>query len=137
MWLEEEAECEDRELKGPVVFCMQAEHAGTRTYYFSTDSHEEQEEWIRAMSEAAEVNVQPTQRCSSHMHRVILEIQYTHMGNHILLRLFDWACPICPVMAILYRLIYAIHILKLLYIEFDCLNFLWCHLVVISGMIVM
>uniref|UniRef100_A0A7N8XGZ1 Pleckstrin homology domain containing, family A member 6 n=1 Tax=Mastacembelus armatus TaxID=205130 RepID=A0A7N8XGZ1_9TELE len=39
-------------------FAFKAEHAGTRTYYFSTDSHEEQEEWIRAMSEAAEVNVQ-------------------------------------------------------------------------------
>ncbi|XP_067444631.1 pleckstrin homology domain-containing family A member 6 isoform X3 [Thunnus thynnus] len=61
VWLEEE-ECEDGELKGPVVFCMQAEHAGTRTYYFSTDSHEEQEEWIRAMSEAAEVTAKPTQR---------------------------------------------------------------------------
>ncbi|KAI3370538.1 hypothetical protein L3Q82_025302, partial [Scortum barcoo] len=63
VWLEEEeAECEDGEFKGPVVFCMQAEHAGTRTYYFSTESHEEQEEWIKAMSEAAEVNVKPTQR---------------------------------------------------------------------------
>ncbi|XP_073324190.1 pleckstrin homology domain-containing family A member 6 [Pagrus major] len=63
VWLEEEAEeHEDRELKGPVVFCMQAEHTGTRTYYFSTDSHEEQEEWTRAMSEASEVNVQPKER---------------------------------------------------------------------------
>lgn len=66
MWLEEEEEGEDKQLTGPVVFCMQAEHAGTRTYYFSADSHEEQEDWIRAMSEAAEVNVQPTQRCCSH-----------------------------------------------------------------------
>uniref|UniRef100_A0A3Q3T310 Pleckstrin homology domain containing, family A member 6 n=1 Tax=Mastacembelus armatus TaxID=205130 RepID=A0A3Q3T310_9TELE len=67
VWLEEEEEeeSEDGRLKGPVVFCMQAEHAGTRTYYFSTDSHEEQEEWIRAMSEAAEVNVQATQRTTS------------------------------------------------------------------------
>ncbi|KAM9361785.1 pleckstrin homology domain-containing family A member 6 [Symphorus nematophorus] len=67
VWLEEEEEevGKDGELKGPVVFCMQAEHAGTRTYYFSTDSHEEQEEWIRAMSEASEVNVQPTHRPSS------------------------------------------------------------------------
>uniref|UniRef100_A0A4W6EBB2 Pleckstrin homology domain containing, family A member 6 n=1 Tax=Lates calcarifer TaxID=8187 RepID=A0A4W6EBB2_LATCA len=67
VWLEEEEEeeeevDEDRELKGSIVFCMQAEHAGTRTYYFSTDSHEEQTEWITAMSEAAEVNVQSTQR---------------------------------------------------------------------------
>ncbi|KAM7423421.1 hypothetical protein PAMA_011128 [Pampus argenteus] len=44
---------------------MQAEHAGTRTYYFSTDSHVEQEEWIRAMSEAAEVTAKPTQRTNS------------------------------------------------------------------------
>uniref|UniRef100_A0A671TX79 Pleckstrin homology domain containing, family A member 6 n=1 Tax=Sparus aurata TaxID=8175 RepID=A0A671TX79_SPAAU len=64
VWLEEEAEeCENWELKGPVVFCMQAEHTGTKTYYFSTDSHEDQEEWIRAMSEASEVNIQPKQRC--------------------------------------------------------------------------
>ncbi len=62
----EEEESEDGELKGPVVFCMQAEHAGTRTYYFSTDSYEEQKEWIQAMSTAAKVNVQSTQRCSTH-----------------------------------------------------------------------
>uniref|UniRef100_A0A8D3CQ62 PH domain-containing protein n=1 Tax=Scophthalmus maximus TaxID=52904 RepID=A0A8D3CQ62_SCOMX len=43
-------------------FAFKAEHAGTRTYYFSTDSHEEQKEWITAMSEAAAVNVQPQQR---------------------------------------------------------------------------
>uniref|UniRef100_A0A3B5AAK4 Pleckstrin homology domain containing A6 n=1 Tax=Stegastes partitus TaxID=144197 RepID=A0A3B5AAK4_9TELE len=43
-------------------FAFKAEHAGTRTYYFSADSHEEQEEWIRAMSEAAEVHNQSTQR---------------------------------------------------------------------------
>uniref|UniRef100_A0A7N6A292 PH domain-containing protein n=1 Tax=Anabas testudineus TaxID=64144 RepID=A0A7N6A292_ANATE len=64
VWLEEEDE--DRQLTDPVVFCMQAEHAGTRTYYFSADSHEDQEEWIKAMSDAAEVNVQATQRCCSH-----------------------------------------------------------------------
>nr|XP_057910456.1 pleckstrin homology domain-containing family A member 6 isoform X9 [Doryrhamphus excisus] len=45
---------------------MQAEHAGTRTYYFSTDSHEEQKEWIRAMSQSAEVNpVNPKQRTNT------------------------------------------------------------------------
>ncbi|XP_041802844.1 pleckstrin homology domain-containing family A member 6 isoform X3 [Chelmon rostratus] len=43
-------------------FAFKAGHAGTRTYYFSADSHEEQEEWIRAMSDASEVNVQPTHR---------------------------------------------------------------------------
>uniref|UniRef100_A0A7N6A755 PH domain-containing protein n=1 Tax=Anabas testudineus TaxID=64144 RepID=A0A7N6A755_ANATE len=41
-------------------FAFKAEHAGTRTYYFSADSHEDQEEWIKAMSDAAEVNVQAT-----------------------------------------------------------------------------
>ncbi|XP_061901012.1 pleckstrin homology domain-containing family A member 6 isoform X1 [Entelurus aequoreus] len=68
VWLEEEEEEQEEdeeELNTPAVFCMQAEHAGTRTYYFSTDSHEEQKEWIRAMSEAAEVNVNPTQRINS------------------------------------------------------------------------
>uniref|UniRef100_A0A671TSI8 Pleckstrin homology domain containing, family A member 6 n=1 Tax=Sparus aurata TaxID=8175 RepID=A0A671TSI8_SPAAU len=43
-------------------FAFKAEHTGTKTYYFSTDSHEDQEEWIRAMSEASEVNIQPKQR---------------------------------------------------------------------------
>lgn len=68
VWLEEEEQekCEDRELKGPVMFCIQAEHAGTRTYYFSTDSHEEQKEWIRAMSDASKVNVHATERCCLH-----------------------------------------------------------------------
>nr|XP_046235821.1 pleckstrin homology domain-containing family A member 6 isoform X2 [Scatophagus argus] len=65
VWVEDE--CEDGDLKSTVVFCIQAEHTGTRTYYFSTDSHEEQEEWIRAMSEASKVKVHqsPTQRTIS------------------------------------------------------------------------
>ncbi|XP_061146420.1 pleckstrin homology domain-containing family A member 6 isoform X2 [Syngnathus typhle] len=46
-------------------FAFKAEHAGTRTYYFSTDSYEEQKEWIAAMSEAAEVNVNPSQRSNT------------------------------------------------------------------------
>nr|XP_057910459.1 pleckstrin homology domain-containing family A member 6 isoform X11 [Doryrhamphus excisus] len=47
-------------------FTFKAEHAGTRTYYFSTDSHEEQKEWIRAMSQSAEVNpVNPKQRTNT------------------------------------------------------------------------
>lgn len=47
-------------------FAFKAQHAGTRTYYFSADSHEEQEEWIRAMSQAAEVYIQhSTQRINS------------------------------------------------------------------------
>ncbi|XP_076012982.1 pleckstrin homology domain-containing family A member 6 [Genypterus blacodes] len=43
-------------------FAFKTEHAGTRTYYFSTDSHDEQEEWISSMSKAAEVTILPTQR---------------------------------------------------------------------------
>ncbi|XP_072307950.1 pleckstrin homology domain-containing family A member 6 isoform X4 [Eucyclogobius newberryi] len=46
---------EEDELSVPVVFCMQAAHSGTRTYYFSADGHEEQQEWIGAMSQAADV----------------------------------------------------------------------------------
>ncbi|XP_057701256.1 pleckstrin homology domain-containing family A member 6 isoform X4 [Corythoichthys intestinalis] len=64
VWLEEEQD-ENDELNTPAVFCVQAEHAGTRTYYFSTDSYEEQREWITAMSEAAEVNVNPSQRSNT------------------------------------------------------------------------
>uniref|UniRef100_A0A669E7K3 Pleckstrin homology domain containing A6 n=1 Tax=Oreochromis niloticus TaxID=8128 RepID=A0A669E7K3_ORENI len=67
VWKEEE-KSENGNLKGLFAFCMQAEHAGTRTYYFSTDSHAEQEEWIRALSDAAEVNSQPANRCCSHTH---------------------------------------------------------------------
>ncbi|XP_055364752.1 pleckstrin homology domain-containing family A member 6 isoform X4 [Betta splendens] len=63
VWMEEVDR--DEHLTGTAGFCMQAEHAGTRTYYFSADSHEEQEDWIRAMMEAAEVNVHPTQRTNS------------------------------------------------------------------------
>ncbi|XP_068567908.1 pleckstrin homology domain-containing family A member 6 isoform X3 [Cebidichthys violaceus] len=46
-------------------FAFKVQHAGTRTYYFSADSHEEQEEWIRAMSQAAEFNIQLTQRMNT------------------------------------------------------------------------
>uniref|UniRef100_A0A3B4F182 Pleckstrin homology domain containing A6 n=1 Tax=Pundamilia nyererei TaxID=303518 RepID=A0A3B4F182_9CICH len=43
-------------------FAFKVEHVGTRTYYFSTDSYAEQEEWIRALSDAAEVTSQPRNR---------------------------------------------------------------------------
>lgn len=70
VWSEEEEEQEENgELKGPVVFCVQAEHAGTRTYYFGTDGYEEQKEWIAAMSQAAEVTVNPSRRCETCSHR--------------------------------------------------------------------
>lgn len=40
----------------------QAEHAGVRTYFFSAESPEEQEAWIRAMGEAARVQIPPAQK---------------------------------------------------------------------------
>ncbi|XP_069801911.1 pleckstrin homology domain-containing family A member 6 isoform X8 [Dendropsophus ebraccatus] len=40
----------------------QAEHAGIRTYYFSAESREEQEAWIRAMADASQVQNPPTPR---------------------------------------------------------------------------
>uniref|UniRef100_A0A673ABD0 Pleckstrin homology domain containing, family A member 6 n=1 Tax=Sphaeramia orbicularis TaxID=375764 RepID=A0A673ABD0_9TELE len=49
-------------------FAFKAEHAGTRTYYFSTDSHEEQDQWIRAMSDAAQVIVNTEQSSGSTVH---------------------------------------------------------------------
>ncbi|XP_032936056.1 pleckstrin homology domain-containing family A member 6 isoform X7 [Catharus ustulatus] len=42
----------------------QAEHAGIRTYFFSAENTEEQEAWIRAMGEAARVQIPPAQRHS-------------------------------------------------------------------------
>uniref|UniRef100_A0A3P9K508 Pleckstrin homology domain containing, family A member 6 n=1 Tax=Oryzias latipes TaxID=8090 RepID=A0A3P9K508_ORYLA len=62
VWSEKEEEGDDGELNAAAVSCMQAKHAGTRTYFFSADSHEDQEAWIRAMSEAADVSDPPTQR---------------------------------------------------------------------------
>ncbi|XP_037346670.2 pleckstrin homology domain-containing family A member 6 isoform X3 [Pungitius pungitius] len=46
-------------------FAFKVHHVGTRTYYFSADSHEEQKEWIKTMIEAAEVNIQLTQRMNT------------------------------------------------------------------------
>uniref|UniRef100_A0A8C7SYN3 Pleckstrin homology domain containing A6 n=1 Tax=Oncorhynchus mykiss TaxID=8022 RepID=A0A8C7SYN3_ONCMY len=57
VWYEEE---EEGEIKGTIVFCLQAEHAGTRTYYFGAETAEEQEEWIDAMNEAAHVQIPTT-----------------------------------------------------------------------------
>ncbi|XP_057217385.1 pleckstrin homology domain-containing family A member 6 isoform X14 [Triplophysa rosa] len=62
---EEEEEEETEDLKGSIAFCLQVEHAGTRTYYFSADSHKEQEEWIQAMSDAARVRAETTTRNKS------------------------------------------------------------------------
>uniref|UniRef100_A0A8C7F8K3 Pleckstrin homology domain containing A6 n=1 Tax=Oncorhynchus kisutch TaxID=8019 RepID=A0A8C7F8K3_ONCKI len=60
VWYEEE---EEGEIKGHIVFCMQAEHAGTRTYYFSAETAEEQEEWVDAMNEA--VHILPSWRTTN------------------------------------------------------------------------
>uniref|UniRef100_A0A8C9TD65 Pleckstrin homology domain containing A6 n=1 Tax=Scleropages formosus TaxID=113540 RepID=A0A8C9TD65_SCLFO len=46
------------------AFCLQAEHAGIRTYYFSAETLEEQEDWVQAMSEAARMHIPPTERYS-------------------------------------------------------------------------
>ncbi|KAK7127805.1 hypothetical protein R3I93_020405 [Phoxinus phoxinus] len=62
---EEEEEEESEDLKGSIAFCLQVEHAGTRTYYFSADSQREQEEWIQVMSEAARVHILGTSRNKS------------------------------------------------------------------------
>uniref|UniRef100_A0AAV2M6H5 PH domain-containing protein n=1 Tax=Knipowitschia caucasica TaxID=637954 RepID=A0AAV2M6H5_KNICA len=56
VWQEhDENASEEYELRGATVFCMQAEHRGTRTYYFSADSHDDQQQWIGAMNQAADV----------------------------------------------------------------------------------
>ncbi|XP_060766787.1 pleckstrin homology domain-containing family A member 6 isoform X2 [Neoarius graeffei] len=62
---EEDMEGEKEDAKGGIAFCLQAEHAGTRTYYFSTDSLEDREEWVQAMSEAAKVHISPPTRKTS------------------------------------------------------------------------
>uniref|UniRef100_A0AAY4E081 PH domain-containing protein n=1 Tax=Denticeps clupeoides TaxID=299321 RepID=A0AAY4E081_9TELE len=46
---------------------FKVEHAGTRTYYFSAESQEEQEAWVQAMSEAARVQIAPAQRYATLM----------------------------------------------------------------------
>uniref|UniRef100_A0A8C7WFC5 Pleckstrin homology domain containing, family A member 6 n=1 Tax=Oncorhynchus mykiss TaxID=8022 RepID=A0A8C7WFC5_ONCMY len=69
VWYEEE---EEGEIKGHIVFCMQAEHAGTRTYYFSAETAEEQEEWVDAMNEA--VHILPSWRYA--------HIVYKHTHTH-------------------------------------------------------
>ncbi|MBN3324891.1 PKHA6 protein, partial [Atractosteus spatula] len=60
---EEEGRCSNRSSS----FCLQVEHAGIRTYYFSAESREDQEAWVRAMNEAACVHITPTERytCSA------------------------------------------------------------------------
>ncbi|XP_036414865.1 pleckstrin homology domain-containing family A member 6 isoform X7 [Colossoma macropomum] len=72
VWFEKEDEEEEEDeeegggdLKGSIAFCLQVEHAGTRTYYFSADSLEDQEEWIQAMSEAARIHILPPNRPNS------------------------------------------------------------------------
>ncbi|MCJ8744352.1 hypothetical protein PDJAM_G00117590 [Pangasius djambal] len=57
-------------------FAFKAEHAGTRTYYFSTDSLEDREEWVQAMSEAAKVHISALTRKAS-------ESIPTDVPNHV------------------------------------------------------
>ncbi|XP_073523153.1 pleckstrin homology domain-containing family A member 6 isoform X10 [Phyllobates terribilis] len=52
----------DDSLHNEAQMSRQAEHAGIRTYYFSAESKEEQEAWIRAMGEASQVQNPPTPR---------------------------------------------------------------------------
>ncbi|XP_066456226.1 pleckstrin homology domain-containing family A member 6 isoform X4 [Eleutherodactylus coqui] len=52
----------DDTLHNEAQMSRQAEHAGIRTYYFSAESREEQEAWIRAMGEASQVQNPPTPR---------------------------------------------------------------------------
>uniref|UniRef100_A0A8C9QQT3 Pleckstrin homology domain containing A6 n=1 Tax=Scleropages formosus TaxID=113540 RepID=A0A8C9QQT3_SCLFO len=46
-------------------YAFKAEHAGIRTYYFSAETLEEQEDWVQAMSEAARMHIPPTERNNS------------------------------------------------------------------------
>lgn len=52
----------DETLHNEAQMSRQAEHAGIRTYYFSAESREEQEAWIRAMGEASQVQNPSTPR---------------------------------------------------------------------------
>lgn len=53
---------EEEDSNGSSAFCLQVEHAGIRTYYFSSDGQEEQEAWLKVMSEAARMTITPAQR---------------------------------------------------------------------------
>ncbi|XP_063811322.1 pleckstrin homology domain-containing family A member 6 isoform X10 [Pseudophryne corroboree] len=52
----------DETLHNEAQMSRQAEHAGIRTYYFSAESREEQESWVRVMGEASQVQNPPTPR---------------------------------------------------------------------------
>ncbi|XP_035243486.1 pleckstrin homology domain-containing family A member 6 isoform X5 [Anguilla anguilla] len=56
---------EEADGNGSGALCLQAEHAGIRTYYFSAESQQEQEDWVKVMSEAARVIAPPAQRNES------------------------------------------------------------------------
>ncbi|KAJ8370923.1 hypothetical protein SKAU_G00109510 [Synaphobranchus kaupii] len=57
-----EVEEEEEDSNGSSAFCLQVEHAGIRTYYFSSEGPEEQEAWLKVMSEAARMSITPAQR---------------------------------------------------------------------------
>ncbi|XP_053562672.1 pleckstrin homology domain-containing family A member 6 isoform X1 [Bombina bombina] len=52
----------DVSLHNSATVSRQAEHAGIRTYFFSAESKEEQESWVRMMGEASQVQNPPTPR---------------------------------------------------------------------------
>ncbi|KAJ8257397.1 hypothetical protein GJAV_G00185170 [Gymnothorax javanicus] len=56
------SEVEEEDSNGSSAFCLQVEHAGTRTYYFSSDTAEDQEAWLKVMSEAACMTITPAER---------------------------------------------------------------------------
>ncbi|KAG9339721.1 hypothetical protein JZ751_023368 [Albula glossodonta] len=59
------SELEEEDSNGTSAFCLQVEHAGVRTYYFSAEGLEEQEAWVRVMSDAARMTLPPAQRNNS------------------------------------------------------------------------
>ncbi|KAJ8259544.1 hypothetical protein GJAV_G00170670 [Gymnothorax javanicus] len=56
---------EEADSNGGRALCLQVEHAGIRTYYFSADSLEDREDWVKVMNEAARVIAPPAQRSDS------------------------------------------------------------------------
>ncbi|XP_063071455.1 pleckstrin homology domain-containing family A member 6 isoform X2 [Engraulis encrasicolus] len=77
VWYEEEMDGDGEDSKGSIAFCLQVEHPGTRTYYFSADSQEEQEEWVTAMSDAASVHTANTPSRSESEHTPSEDLNHT------------------------------------------------------------
>ncbi|KAG5838435.1 hypothetical protein ANANG_G00223680 [Anguilla anguilla] len=56
------SEVDEEDSNSSSAFCLQVEHAGIRTYYFSSEGPEEQEAWLKVMSDAARMTITPAQR---------------------------------------------------------------------------